>query len=156
MKPRALLARLARGELANVSFPDAERLAEALGFTLDRVAGSHHIYRHPDVTDRLNLQPSRSGDAKPYQLRQLLQLAERGPDLLLRPRVHSRGSALGGPRGSAGMARIGPSSRRSHPAEALSASHLRRRLKVAEGRREPSVDAQTGRSRRPGSGGGQE
>jgi predicted RNA binding protein YcfA (HicA-like mRNA interferase family) len=77
MKPKALLARLARGELANVAFSDVQRLAEALGFTLDRVAGSHHIYRHPDVTERLNLQPSRSGDAKPYQLRQLLQLAER-------------------------------------------------------------------------------
>jgi predicted RNA binding protein YcfA (HicA-like mRNA interferase family) len=65
MKPKALLARLARGELANVAFSDVQRLAEALGFTLDRVAGSHHIYRHPDVTERLNLQPSRSGDAKP-------------------------------------------------------------------------------------------
>jgi len=77
VKPRALLARLARGELANVTFTDAQRLAEALGFTLDRVHGSHHIYRHPAVTDRLNLQPARNGDAKPYQLRQLLQLAER-------------------------------------------------------------------------------
>ena len=77
MKPKALLTRLVRGEMANVSFADAQRLAEALGFTLDRVAGSHHIYRHPDVTDRLNLQPTRSGDAKPYQLRQLLQFAER-------------------------------------------------------------------------------
>ncbi len=77
MKPKALLARLARGELVNVSFTDTQRLAEAFGFTLDRVHGSHHIYRHPDVTARLNLQPTRSGDAKPYQLRQLLQLAER-------------------------------------------------------------------------------
>ncbi|MGH9169028.1 MAG: type II toxin-antitoxin system HicA family toxin [Acidimicrobiia bacterium] len=77
MKPKVLLARLARGQLANVSFADAQGLAEALGFTLDRVAGSHHIYRHPDMTDRLNFQPTRSGDSKPYQLRQMLQLAER-------------------------------------------------------------------------------
>lgn len=77
LKPKALLARLGRGELANVSFGDAQRLLEALGFTLDRVAGSHHIYRHSEVTAQLNLQPGRNGDAKPYQLRQLLQLIDR-------------------------------------------------------------------------------
>jgi predicted RNA binding protein YcfA (HicA-like mRNA interferase family) len=30
--------------VANVRFADAQRLAEALGFELDRVRGSHHIY----------------------------------------------------------------------------------------------------------------
>lgn len=77
MKPKALLVRLARGEPANVSFTDAEHLARALGFTLDRVRGSHHIYRHAQVGARLNLQPGPRGDAKPYQLRQLLQVVER-------------------------------------------------------------------------------
>lgn len=76
MKPRALLERLARGELANVNFDDAQRLVEALGFSLDRVHGSHHIYRHPGIRERINLQP-RGGNAKPYQLRQLLHLIER-------------------------------------------------------------------------------
>ncbi len=76
MKPAALLTRLAQGELANVRFTDAQRLIEALGFELDRVRGSHHIYRHPGIGERINLQ-SRSGQAKPYQLRQLLDLVER-------------------------------------------------------------------------------
>ena len=76
MKPSALLARLAQGQFANVRFADAQRLAEALGFELDRVRGSHHIFRHPGTGQRLNLQAS-GGQAKPYQLRQLLDLVER-------------------------------------------------------------------------------
>lgn len=76
MKPAELLRRLAEGETANVRFADAQRLAEALGFELDRIRGSHHIYRHPEGGQRLNLQ-ARGGQAKPYQLRQLLELVER-------------------------------------------------------------------------------
>ncbi len=76
MKPSALLTRLAQGQFANVRFADARRLAGALGFELDRVRGSHHIFRHPGTGQRLNLQAS-GGQAKPYQLRQLLDLVER-------------------------------------------------------------------------------
>ena len=76
MKPDELLRRLARGDFRNVRFSDARRLAEALGFELDRVRGSHHIFRHPDVGQRLNLQ-ERGGEAKPYQPHQLLDLIER-------------------------------------------------------------------------------
>ncbi len=76
MHPRALLERLARGQLTNVRFADAQRLVEALGFRLDRVKGSHHIYRHPDIGQRINLQ-AKGGQAKPYQLRQILDLVER-------------------------------------------------------------------------------
>jgi predicted RNA binding protein YcfA (HicA-like mRNA interferase family) len=73
---RTLLDRLTHGQLANVRFRDAQRLVKALGFELDRVQGSHHIYRHPMIGQRINLQ-ARGGDAKPYQLRQLLELVER-------------------------------------------------------------------------------
>ncbi len=76
MNPRSLLDRLAHGQLTNVRFADAQRLAEALGFELERVRGSHHIYRHPGIGQRINLQ-ARGGQAKPYQLRQLLDLVER-------------------------------------------------------------------------------
>ena len=68
--------RLSRGDLQNVSFNDARRLAEALGFELRRTSGSHHIFVHPDVRELLNLQTVR-GNAKPYQLRQLLRLIKR-------------------------------------------------------------------------------
>ena len=82
MDKRKLLIRLARGELANVTFGDACRLLEGLGFELRRVSGSHHVFAHPDITELLNLQ-SVSGQAKPYQLRQLMRLVERY-DLRLR------------------------------------------------------------------------
>jgi predicted RNA binding protein YcfA (HicA-like mRNA interferase family) len=76
MRPRRLLRRLLDGSYTNVKFNDFQRLAEACGFELDRVAGSHHIYAHPDVPVKLSIQSVR-GDAKPYQLRQFRQLVER-------------------------------------------------------------------------------
>jgi predicted RNA binding protein YcfA (HicA-like mRNA interferase family) len=74
--PRKLLERVARGNVANVRFRDLLRLASALGFRTSRVAGSHHILVHPGSREILNLQDV-GGDAKPYQVRQLLRLVER-------------------------------------------------------------------------------
>jgi predicted RNA binding protein YcfA (HicA-like mRNA interferase family) len=51
-------------------------LVEAFGFRLSRVSGSHHIFIHPEVSEMVNLQEV-SGKAKPYQIRQFLQLVER-------------------------------------------------------------------------------
>jgi predicted RNA binding protein YcfA (HicA-like mRNA interferase family) len=76
MKPRKLLARVAYGTVTNVAFGDMRSLVEDLGFELRRVSGSHHIFIHPDVPELLNLQDAR-GQAKPYQVRQLLRLIER-------------------------------------------------------------------------------
>ena len=71
-----LLSRLARGDVRNVRFTDACRLVEALGFVRRRVSGSHHTFVHPDVPELINLQDV-GGQAKPYQIRQLLKLIER-------------------------------------------------------------------------------
>ncbi|KPA17808.1 YcfA-like protein [Candidatus Magnetomorum sp. HK-1] len=60
----------------NVRFSDAVSLAKAFGFALDRINGSHHIFKHPDKPALLNLQNVK-GKAKPYQLKQLIQLIER-------------------------------------------------------------------------------
>jgi len=62
--------------LHNVDFDDFVRLVEAFGFQLDRVTGSHRHYSREDLPQVLNLQPHR-GQAKPYQIRQLLSLVER-------------------------------------------------------------------------------
>ena len=35
----------------NFTFVDLISLVEAFGFQLDRVAGSHHIFRHPGVAE---------------------------------------------------------------------------------------------------------
>ena len=76
MKPRKLLKRLSEGAFNNVSFNDMIYLVEGFGFKLSRVAGSHHIFYHPDIGELLNLQEVK-GEAKPYQIRQFLKLAER-------------------------------------------------------------------------------
>ena len=76
MDERKLLKRLARGAVANVAFADLCSLAEALGFELRRVRGSHHVFAHPDIPQLINLQ-SVHGQAKPYQIRQLVRLVER-------------------------------------------------------------------------------
>ena len=61
----------------NVRFDDLIRLAEAFGFELKRVAGSHHILAHPAMAELLNLQPAPDRKAKPYQVKQLMALVER-------------------------------------------------------------------------------
>jgi len=51
-------------------------LSQAIGFNLDRVNGSHHIFIHPDLQELVNLQNIK-GEAKPYQLRQLVKIIEK-------------------------------------------------------------------------------
>jgi predicted RNA binding protein YcfA (HicA-like mRNA interferase family) len=75
MNRRKFLRKLLQSQ-TNVRFADVVWLAEGLGFRLSRVAGSHHIYAHPSIPAQLNLQ-NVSGQAKPYQIKQLLKLIER-------------------------------------------------------------------------------
>lgn len=60
----------------NLRFSDLLRLARAFGFELERQRGSHHILLHPTLQEGLNLQPDKNGQAKPYQVRQLVDLVE--------------------------------------------------------------------------------
>jgi predicted RNA binding protein YcfA (HicA-like mRNA interferase family) len=76
MNRKKLLVRLARGAVANVAFADVLSLAEGIGFEPRRISGSHHILAHPDIPEFINLQDVR-GQAKPYQIRQLMRLIER-------------------------------------------------------------------------------
>jgi len=75
VNPEKLLVRLQTGVYHNVSYADFCRLVEAFGFRLERTRGSHQIYRHAHVPVRLNIQ-NRKGEAKPYQVRQLLAVVE--------------------------------------------------------------------------------
>jgi len=59
-----------------VRFDDLLGLLEAFGFELKRISGSHPVYKHPAVPHLLLLQPTDAGQAKPYQVRQLLKLIE--------------------------------------------------------------------------------
>lgn len=75
MKPERLLERIRRGQVRNVSFDDLVHLVEALGFRLDRIRGSHRVFRHPRVPRPVVLQDA-AGEAKSYQVRQVLEVIE--------------------------------------------------------------------------------
>lgn len=60
----------------NIRFAEATATAEAFGFRLDRISGSHHIYLHPNLPELVNLQNVK-GKAKPYQVKQLLKIIEK-------------------------------------------------------------------------------
>jgi hypothetical protein len=74
MNPRTLF-RKALNSPKNLPFHDFLRLAQAFGFRLARTSGSHHILVHDEVPQPLNLQEV-GGKAKPYQVRQFLQIVE--------------------------------------------------------------------------------
>ena len=74
MNKRKLLKKVLAGS-QNVRFGDLVTLVEAFGFELARTSGAHHIFEHPDVPELLNLQ-DRKGKAKPYQVKQFLELIE--------------------------------------------------------------------------------
>jgi predicted RNA binding protein YcfA (HicA-like mRNA interferase family) len=82
MNKRKLLAK-ALGGSKNLRFSEAVTLAKAFGFRLSRTRGSHHIFVHSHVRELVNLQDV-DGKAKPYQVRQLLEIVERY-DLELQP-----------------------------------------------------------------------
>lgn len=74
MNARKVLEK-ALGGSKNIRFADLMALVEALGFSLSRINGSHHIFQHPDIQEMINLQ-NVNGKAKPYQIRQVLSIIE--------------------------------------------------------------------------------
>ena len=75
MNPEKLLQK-ALTSPGDLRFQQACDLAKAFGFRLSRINGSHHIFCHEGVRELVNLQNVR-GKAKPYQVKQLLDLVER-------------------------------------------------------------------------------
>ncbi len=62
----------ARNNPKNVRLSDAQKLAEAFGFT-HRAGGKHpHIYKRKGFPKMLNFQDAGNGKAEAYQVRQLL------------------------------------------------------------------------------------
>jgi predicted RNA binding protein YcfA (HicA-like mRNA interferase family) len=74
MNKRKLLMKILSGS-RNIQFNDMVALVEAFGFRLSRTKGSHFIFTHPDISELLNLQ-EKNGQAKPYQIREFLELVE--------------------------------------------------------------------------------
>ena len=73
-KKRKLLEKILSGS-KNIQFDELVTLVEAVGFTLSRSNGSHHIFSHADLPEIVNLQ-NKKGKAVPYQVRQFLKLIE--------------------------------------------------------------------------------
>lgn len=70
----------AKNSPQNLTFEEACTLAEAAGYQLRRPerkksGSSHHIYKHPNIEDHLNLQPV-GKKAKAYQVKQLVGYIE--------------------------------------------------------------------------------
>lgn len=70
-----LYARLLANPRQAIAFRNFERLLRAFGFEHVRTTGSHRQYVHPKVPRPLPVQPE-SKDAKPYQVREFLELVE--------------------------------------------------------------------------------
>jgi predicted RNA binding protein YcfA (HicA-like mRNA interferase family) len=62
---------------ANARFEDVVHLAEAVGFVRDRITGSHHIFFHKDDPSAVLTLQVTHGQAKNYQVRQLLDMIDR-------------------------------------------------------------------------------
>ena len=74
MNKRKLFRKVLSGS-GNVRFGDLLALVEAFGFRLVRTSGSHHIFERAGIPELVNLQNVK-GKAKPYQVRQVLELVE--------------------------------------------------------------------------------
>ena len=75
MNPEKVLRQIVQGK-KGIRFSDFMRLVEAFGFTLDRVSGSHHIFKREGIEEMVNIQEYK-GEAKPYQIRQFLEIIEK-------------------------------------------------------------------------------
>ena len=75
-----LLAKASRNP-SGLRFTELCQLAECAGFELSRQRGSHRIFRHRGLGRTLSLQDFQ-GQAKPYQVRQVLAIIPEpgGPD----------------------------------------------------------------------------
>ena len=74
VRPSKLFARLVASP-QSMRFRDFQRVLDAFGFTLDRINGSHHQYKHPVASRPLSIQP-KGNMAKPYQIDQFLDFVE--------------------------------------------------------------------------------
>ncbi|MCE9604518.1 MAG: type II toxin-antitoxin system HicA family toxin [Planctomycetia bacterium] len=59
-------------------FSEVRAMLEAAGYQLDRIHGSHHIFTKPAAP--LFSIPVHHGKVKPFYVRQVAKLTERGPE----------------------------------------------------------------------------
>lgn len=57
----------------NIPFDRTRSLLTHLGFT-ERIVGDHHIFEKLGVDPVINIQPTREGDCKTYQVKQIREV----------------------------------------------------------------------------------
>ncbi len=62
-----------RNNPQNLDFDEVLHWLKDTGFILERISGSHHIFRHPLTHAKLNFQPDKNGKAKSYQIKQAIR-----------------------------------------------------------------------------------
>lgn len=57
----------------NIKFIELTKILKNMGFSLDRISGSHHVFTYPGIIDIIDLQPDKHdhSKAKPYQVKQV-------------------------------------------------------------------------------------
>ena len=77
MTKKAKLLAAIRNNPKDVRLTDLVGVLESVGFAKVRQNGSHAIYQHPKHLELVNLQSTKDGKAKPYQVAQVLAVLER-------------------------------------------------------------------------------
>ena len=70
------LLETARNNPAGLRFSELQKLCECAGMSLDRVKGSHHIYKRGNPSFTLSIQSMQDGKAKAYQVRELVDFID--------------------------------------------------------------------------------
>jgi predicted RNA binding protein YcfA (HicA-like mRNA interferase family) len=65
---------------ANIDFQELCAMLPHVGYQAWRQQGSHHIFVHAGRPENVNIQPGKSGKAKPYQVEQIRDLLQKYGD----------------------------------------------------------------------------
>ncbi len=63
----------------NINFNELCGFLERLGFKLERISGSHHIFSYENIVELIDIQPDKRehSKAKAYQVRQIRKFIEK-------------------------------------------------------------------------------
>ena len=78
MNNKKIRERIKNRQYENISFDDVCRFVQSLGFIFDKQDGtSHRQYHNVDLGIKLNLQKTKDGKAKGYQMRQIRDIIKK-------------------------------------------------------------------------------
>jgi predicted RNA binding protein YcfA (HicA-like mRNA interferase family) len=78
MNKKQMLEKLRNGK-SNINKDFFVKVLKAFGFNYDRTEGSHEIYKHNYLLERMNIQyqTKKKGQVKPYQVKQFLNIVKK-------------------------------------------------------------------------------